>query len=333
MEDVAVMAEKNTSKPQKKKLQTMILSLFLAAVVWFMVMSLTNPTITIKLSNLKVRFIGEETVKEKQLTLTGRDEIPALSVKVTGNRSDLMNYMDDIYVQVDVSDIDAVGEYTLAGKISIPTTKISAENENVSDIKLQAEELTTKEVDVEIKQTGSLKDKLVKTEARDKKVLISGAKSEIENVKGAVATIDISDAHDGPRRLSYLLVNDNGTLVTENETIESPRSEIEVMMAVYDAKTLPIEPVLGGEAERLYTLNREKTVITPAVVTVGTRNGANYDNVRLIIDKPAENNGEAEYLLAEETDMYIPPANTKARAKPVLESRDPAVPIENGENR
>ena len=314
MEDVAVMAEKNTSKPQKKKLQTMILSLFLAAVVWFMVMSLTNPTITIKLSNLKVRFIGEETVKEKQLTLTGRD-------------------VDDIYVQVDVSDIDAVGEYTLAGKISIPTTKISAENENVSDIKLQAEELITKEVDVEIKQTGSLKDKLVKTEARDKKVLISGAKSEIENVKGAVATIDISDAHDGPRRLSYLLVNDNGTLVTENETIESPRSEIEVMMAVYDAKTLPIEPVLGGEAERLYTLNREKTVITPAVVTVGTRNGAIYDNVRLIIDKPAENNGEAEYWLAEETDMYIPPANTKAKAKPVLESRDPAVPIENGENR
>ena len=327
------MADKNTNKPQKKKLQTMALSLFLAAVVWFMVMSLTNPTITVRLSNLKVRFIGEASLKEKQLTLTGRDEIQPLSVTVTGNRTDLMNYMDDIYVQVDVSDIDAVGEYDLTGKISIPTTRISAESESFGDITLYAEELTSKEVDVEIKQTGSLKDKLVKTEARDNKVLISGAKSEIEGVKGAVATLDISDAKDGPRRLSYLLVNDSGTLVTENETIESPRSEIEVMLAVYDAKTLPIEPVLGGEAERLYTLNREKTVITPAVVTVGTRNGASYDEVRLIIDRPAEGNGEAEYLLTEEEDMYIPPANTKAKAKPALESRDPAVPIENGENR
>lgn len=329
---MAVMADKNVNKPQKKKLQTMILSVFLAAVVWFMVMSLTNPTITVKLNNLKVRFIGEVTLKEKQLTLTGRDEIAPLSVKVTGNRADLMNYMDDIYVQVDVSDIEAVGEYNLTGKISIPTTRISAESESFGDIKLYAEELTSKEVDVEIRQTGSLKDKLIKTETRENKVLITGAKSEIENVKGAVATLDISDAKDGPRRLSYLLVNESGTLVTENETIESPRSEIEVMLTVYDAKTLPIEPVLGGEMERLYTLNRERTAITPAVITVGTRNGANYDKVRLIIDRPAGNEGEEEYLLTEEEDMYIPPANIKVKARPELESRDPAVPIENGEN-
>lgn len=325
------MAEKKETKPQKKKLQTMILSLLLAVVVWFMVMSLTNPTIKVRLNNLKVRFIGEVTLKEKQLALTGRDEIPALSVTVTGSRTDLMNYMDDIYVQVDVSDIDAVGEYTLTGRVSIPTTRISVENDSAGEITLTAEELISKELDVEIKQTGSLKDKLVKTEAIDNKVIISGAKSEIENVKGAVATLDISDVKDGPRRLSYLLVNESGMLVTENETIESPRSEIDVMNTIYDAVTLPIEPELNEEMSRLYKLNKDKTTLSSTDVTVGLRNGADYENVKLIIDKNDDKN-ETEYTLKTEDNMYIPPESEKVRARVGLDSRDPAAPIENGEN-
>lgn len=62
-------------------------------------------------------------LRDKKLAVTGKDKIPELSVVVTGKRSDLMNFMDDIYVQVDVSDIDSTGEYNLSGVISIPTTE------------------------------------------------------------------------------------------------------------------------------------------------------------------------------------------------------------------
>lgn len=326
------MAERNKNKPQKKKLRTMILSLILAVFVWFMVVSLTNPSITVKLNNLKVRLIGTETLTERNITFTGLNDEPSISASVTGNRTDLMNYMDDIYVQVDVSDIDELGEYELEGRLSIPTTRITAEHESVGTIKLNAEELVTKEVDIEVKQTGSLKDKIVKSEPRNKKVLISGAKSEIDDVKGAVATIDISEIKEGPALLSYLLVNANGNLVKDNETIESPRSEIEVMNTIYDIKTLPVEPELSPELSHIYTLDREKTTLARTSVIVGVRNNANYDNVKLIIDKNAEN-GEVEYSLKTEENMYIPQENIKIKAKPELVSRDPAVPIENGENK
>ena len=80
-------------------------------------------------------------LRDKKLAVTGKDKIPELSVVVTGKRSDLMNFMDDIYVQVDVSDIDSTGEYNLSGVISIPTTRISVEKEKYGIFRLRLNRL------------------------------------------------------------------------------------------------------------------------------------------------------------------------------------------------
>ena len=123
------MTEKKANVTNTQKLKTVILSVFLAVIVWFMVIYVNDPDITTTVSDLNVRFVGEMSLMDKKLAVTGKDKIPELSVVVTGKRSDLMNFMDDIYVQVDVSDIDTTGEYNLSGVISIPTTRISVEKE------------------------------------------------------------------------------------------------------------------------------------------------------------------------------------------------------------
>ena len=116
------MINRKSSKPHKKKVQTIALSILLSVIVWFMVTSLADPDITTTVSNLDVRFVGEMALREKALAVTGRNNVPQLSVVVTGKRSDLMNNMDNIYVQVDLGDIDSTGDYNLAGTISVPTT-------------------------------------------------------------------------------------------------------------------------------------------------------------------------------------------------------------------
>ena len=99
------MTEKKANVTNTQKLKTVILSVFLAVIVWFMVIYVNDPDITTTVSDLNVRFVGEMSLRDKKLAVTGKDKIPELSVVVTGKRSDLMNFMDDIYVQVDVSDI------------------------------------------------------------------------------------------------------------------------------------------------------------------------------------------------------------------------------------
>lgn len=312
------MINRKSSKPHKKKVQTIALSILLSVIVWFMVTSLADPDITTTVSNLDVRFVGEMALREKALAVTGRNNVPQLSVVVTGKRSDLMNNMDNIYVQVDLSDIDSTGEYNLAGTISVPTTRIKVEKEKYGDIPVKIEPLVSKEIDVTVKQTGTLKNKLVKSVVNNPKVMIMGAESEMEKVEGAVATVDISAlAEDNTEKVNYLLIDKSGALIDENETLESARSNVEVSNTIYDAKTLPVEPMLTAELDKEYMLKPDKSSVTPASVVVGVNVENNDDKVIARIDRINED-GEGEYSLETSNGMYIPPESQKVKIKPEI---------------
>ena len=195
------MTEKKANVTNTQKLKTVILSVFLAVIVWFMVIYVNDPDITTTVSDLNVRFVGEMSLRDKKLAVTGKDKIPELSVVVTGKRSDLMNFMDDIYVQVDVSDIDTTGEYNLSGVISIPTTRISVEKEKYGDIPITVEPLEMKDIKVTVKQTGMLKDKIVKS---------THTYSDVEALIATdVNPCEISQTNTSPKEMTLLIIEDN----------------------------------------------------------------------------------------------------------------------------
>ncbi len=308
------MNKRNPSKPHKKKVQTVALSVLLAVIVWFMVIYVNDPDITTTVSNLDVKFIGEMSLRDKQLVLTGRNNIPNLSVTVTGKRSDLMNFMDDIYVQVSVSDIDEAGDYELTGTISIPTTRITVEKEDYTDIPIKVEPLVTKEVEVTVKQTGTLKNKIVKSVVNTPAVVITGAENEINTVGGAIAPIDISELeNDGDARVNYLLTDSAGELISENETIETARSFVEVTNTIYDAETLPVEPMLTAELEEDYILHTDKTVVTPSSITVGVTADNTDEKVIARIDRISDD--AEEYTVETSNGMYIPEESKTVKIK------------------
>ena len=308
------MTEKKANVTNTQKLKTVILSVFLAVIVWFMVIYVNDPDITTTVSDLNVRFVGEMSLRDKKLAVTGKDKIPELSVVVTGKRSDLMNFMDDIYVQVDVSDIDSTGEYNLSGVISIPTTRISVEKEKYGDIPITVEPLEMKDIEVTVKQTGMLKDKIVKSSVNNPTVTITGAKSEIDEVAGAIATVDVSSIQeDGVENVNYLLTDTNGELINKNETIESARSYV-VVNTIYDAKLLPVVPRLSAELDKEYILKADKSFATPANVTVGVDETNTDDKVIALIDK-VPSDGFGEYELELSSGMYIPEDNKKVKYK------------------
>lgn len=309
------MREKKAYKPHKKKIRTMALSVLLAVILWFMVIYVNDPDITTTVSNLDVRFTGESALRDKNIALTGREDIPPLSVVITGKRSDIMNFIDDIYVQVNVNDINSAGNYTLAGTTSIPTTRITVEKENYENIPIKAEPLVEKEIDVTVKQTGALKNKLVKSEAINPRVTVSGAKSEIDKVGGALATVDISQLTESDtQRVNYLLTDSFGALINENETIESARPYVEIANTVYSAKTVRVVPAFTEELEKEYILRPEKCTVTPSSVTAGVSDGIDADSVTVMIDKLSDD-GNGEYTITAPEGMYIPPESAKVKVK------------------
>lgn len=311
------MAKRQT-KPREKKFRTIALSIFFAVAVWFAVIYVNDPDITTTISDLNVRIVGENALRGKQLAVTGRDNIPELSVVVTGKRSDLINFMDDIYVQVDVNNINTVGDYKLSGSISLPTNRISVEKENYGDIPLTIERLESKNIDVTVRQTGTLKNKLVDSRITNPTVTITGAQSELENVHGAVATVDISHLEGNHTdRTPYLLTDESGALISANETLESERSFVEIESTVYDAKTLPVEAMLSAELEREYILKADKTVIAPSTVTVGVNGDNTAEKVIARIDRP-DGGVDGSYTLEASYGMYIPPEYSEVKVRPEI---------------
>ncbi len=308
------MKEKRQNKSNTKKIRTIALSIFLAVVVWLMVVYVNDPDITTTITDIKVSFVGMVELEDKNLIVTGKDNLPQMSIVVTGKRSDLMNFMDDISVQIDVSSINAAGEYNMRGKLYMPTTRITVEKEKYGDFPITVENISEKEIDVELSQTGTQKDKLVKSVMTNPKVKIKGAKSEIDNVAGAQAVVDISKIQENDVEfVNYVLVDTEGELIEKNETIESMQQHVEVKNTIYNMKKLPVVPVLSEEIESDYILDWNSVEVSPSEITVGADDSNTVDKLEVKIDKIGAS--DEEYEITEPDGIYIPEESKKARVK------------------
>lgn len=302
---------KNGARAEKAKI--IVISLMLAVIAWAAIMWVDDPDITTTLSDLDVRFIGEPQLRENGLVITGKDKIPQMSASIRGKRSDLMDYMESVHIEVDASEITEAGEYTLSGSLSLPNSLLTVEKEKHGDVPITVEKLAEKEIEVKIKQTGTLKNKLVKSEIIEPNIEISGAKSEIDNVAYAVATVDISDVRDDrPEPSGYVLVDADGNLITKNETIETNTLSVDIRHTVYDLVNLPVEAELNAELKTQYSIS--SVSVTPSRIDAGTLEETENTSLKAVIDKISED-GSMEGVIETPDGMYIPEENRTVKIK------------------
>ena len=72
-------------RPKNKtfeKIKRIVSSVIIAIIVWFVTINVVNPSITVTMSDVAVRFVGESALRDKGLVLVDREELPSFSVKV-----------------------------------------------------------------------------------------------------------------------------------------------------------------------------------------------------------------------------------------------------------
>lgn len=302
---------KNGARAEKAKI--IAISVVLAVIAWVAIMWVDNPDITTTLSDLDVRFIGETQLRENGLVITGKDEIPPMSASVRGKRSDLMDYMDGVHIEVDTSDITAAGEYTLTGSLSLPNSLLTVEKEKHGDVPITVEKLAKKEIEVKIKQTGAVKNKIVKSVIDEPNIEISGARSEIDQVAYAVATVDISDVHEDRLEPSgYVLMDADGNLITKNETIETNTLSADIRHTVYDLVNLPVEAELDIALKTQYSISA--VTVTPSRVDAGTLDGTESNSLKAVISEISED-GSLDGVIEVPDGMYVPEESKTVKIK------------------
>lgn len=302
----------NNNKKHTGNMGMMILSLIIAIGVWIAVNYLNNPDITTTLTGLHIKFTGEAELRNKGLVITGKSAIPSSSVVVSGKRKDLIDNMNNISVEVNVSEITETGDYSLKGTINLPTTKITVEKEKYGEIPITVEKLGEKEVPVKLRQSGILKSKLVKSELVKDTVKLTGAQSELDNVSYGIADVNAEDIKvNSTIRVKYLLLDNKGEYIEKNETLESYTPEVVVKNTIYDKIILPVNLKLTKEMEKKYVLNENECSMSVSTVEVGVLEGSSDESVTAYIDNPDTD----ELTLHEASDMYIPSGHKKIKVK------------------
>lgn len=302
-------------KRKKNRIRNMILSIVIAVVAWAVVTYTTDPDITKTFTGIHVEIIGEDSLIENGYAVINREDIPNMSVKMSGKRSDLMEALDKTKVIVDVSDIKKSGEIEVEGSVKVPISRITVEKLSSQTVPINIVKLETKEVPIKIVQTGTLDGKLVKSELENKTVPVRGSKSDLKHIEEAQVKVDISkltENSEGVYGYSLMLAKD--VEKEELETLIIDDKGIKVTNTIYEEKEIPIKIV--PKTEDSFVLDKERTNSEPKTVKVGLSKGVVIEYIEIIIE---EESGEGEYTIEQTDGMYIPENRRAITIKPVWE--------------
>lgn len=223
------------------------LSLLIAIVFWLYVDDVQGSKISETYYRIPIEFIGaEDTLPNRGLMLTEGEDI-TIDLKLSGPRI-LISGLDksDIRIRVDLTNISAVGTYTLNYEILFPDnvdrSRISREYASRSMVTVKIEELYTKTVPVEVSVSGEVADGYIYMAERlvldPANLVVSGREKDVEKVAAARIKLDLTGATSSiSRKFDYELLDAEGNVI-EAEGIRLSDNQIQVDAPVYLVKTL-----------------------------------------------------------------------------------------------
>ena len=303
---------------RKSRLSLKLFSVVLAIVAWLIITYTVDPTINYYVRNVPVTFTGESALAERGLVLTNKDEIDTVNVKIRGSRSSVIDAIAAIGARADISDITSEGSKNVSITVDIGVTGITIVDRIGLTAALQIDQLVDKEVPVKIVQSGTEKNKqtIVASESENTKIVFRGARSELEKVRYALVSVDISSIEDEiTRPLSYTLVDADDTKVVCNTLID-PVSEITVTSHVYPRKAAAIKAVLAEKDRADWALTIKSQSKDKVDIGVIDEEQA-VNEIEAVFDAATYRAGQEEYTLYLKTPegVYLPEGSQSITAK------------------
>lgn len=266
-----------------------LISLLLAFLLWFIVISIDDPVKSKTLTNIKVNLINTEELEEKGMVweiLDGTDILRTVSFDAPLSVREVIE-SSDIIAQADLSEItvaDTVAIEFICPKYSGQVTNISG---NISNVKLQIESRVTKWIDIKPVLVGTLQEGCIigNTILEQNRLEIAGPQSKISQVTEAIVEINVAGA--GPGELSAKvdihLLDAQGNEITYANVTKNTNA-IMTTVEVHATEEIPVEyQYMGTPAEGYLETGVFET--TPQTVRIaGTTNALNRIN-KIVVSK------------------------------------------------
>ena len=225
---------------KKYNILTWVLSLFIAVLIWFFVVSQLNPDMDARFKNIDVQITDIEQLTANGLAIVSGGNETA-DVKVRGKRDKIVLLEADSFkISASVASITVPGTYNLSYNIEVPDVSIVAKTP--SQISVVIDHISSKTVPASIKFNGKLPDGFVMHDytLSPDAVIVKGPSSHLDQIDRVVVNFDLSDVRKSQQKtMSYSFLNKQGSVLeVDGITVDTPA--ILVDTHIMQTKTVPL---------------------------------------------------------------------------------------------
>lgn len=226
-------------------------SLVLAFILWFVVVTIEDPTETVYFNNIQVKLINTELLDKENKVFEVLDNTDLVRVTVQAPRSIKEKLRaSDIVAEADVSKLTDIN--TIAISFSVPNAEIDSIEGNHEVVRLNVEDKASKWVKLNHGTTGEVAEGyMVSSASPDQTIIeVTGPKSLIEQVSYAKVEIDVSGATTRLSANVEINLYDKENNMLEQDRITKNVNYAHMTVEILATKEVPIElNVMGVPAE------------------------------------------------------------------------------------
>ena len=250
-----------------------LISVFLAIIVWFVIVQYVNPEDTRKIYDIKIQVNTEDSVPagEGLVLVTDYSESLNLTYKASRDVISMLN-TDKIVAYVDLSSATKSGEYNFPVKIDTGGQNIVILEQSVKEATLKFEKSATAQVKINVTAEGAVPEGYVKSDpvCVPSVINIEGPESKVLSI--ASAEVKVSEkkfTNTNVYSCDYIFVDAEGNEVSK-DYITADFEKVDVTVAVQKTKTIPFTATIvnssGGNDGAFSTV----TIIPENITVAGS---------------------------------------------------------------
>lgn len=263
-----MMIKETINNVLKSKAFYIVFSVLASIALWMYVSYIDNPDVTIPVSGIRVEFLGEDTLTDNNLIITGVDE-NAITLRFTGKRNDLSTLSNsNVTVSVDLSGTAVAG---VAGVHQLSYTVNYPDNISASDAVVTGASVDYITVTVE-----KLLEKTVPVKGSYEGEIVDGYQAE--PLEFAPKTITVSGPETVISRVSYVWVS-----LERDNLSETVTEEVPVVLMDSDGNEISSDYLILSQDTIVVTLNIVMIKEIPLTVNLIEGAGATSENTIITI--------------------------------------------------
>lgn len=225
-------------------------SLILAAVIWFLVAKIGDPTDTVTFYNVPVRLTNTELLDEENKVFEVLDKSDTVRVTVKAPKSVTSKLrLSDIVAEADMAKLTDISTIEIAYSVPMVVEAVTGDHDSV---RLRVEERATKWIRVQHHTNGEVAEGYIVSGATldQNRIEVSGPKSVVERISYAGVTVDVSGATSNVSlNVEPVFFDTNGSAVAMNNVSQNV-GRVHVDVDVLATKEVPIDlKTMGVPAE------------------------------------------------------------------------------------